>query len=156
MHFSDRLALILATGCCVGYAPFAPGTFGSAAAVPLGYLLSDWQPVAGAAAIVLFIALAIWIAGRAETCLGASDPGCIVIDEIAGILVTFWAVPMNPAVAVAGFVIFRFFDILKPFPIRWVEARFSGGLGIVLDDVLAGVFANVVLRLATILLQPGA
>jgi phosphatidylglycerophosphatase A len=155
MRFADRLVLFLATGCYVGYVPFAPGTFGSAAAVPMGYLLSRWQPLASAAAVVCFIALASWIADKAERRLGVTDPGCIVIDEVAGILVTFWAIPLNPAFAAAGFVIFRFFDILKPFPIRWVEARLSGGVGIVLDDVLAGVFANLVLRLATILFQPG-
>ena len=156
MRFLDKPVLFLATGCFVGYVPVAPGTFGSAVAIPLCYLLTGWPLRVGAPAVGLFIVVAIWVAGRAESLLGSTDPGCIVIDEIAGMLVTFLAVPLTPAAALTGFLLFRGFDIIKPFPIRRVEARLSGGAGIVLDDVVAGAFANVVLRFLLLIFQPGA
>jgi phosphatidylglycerophosphatase A len=147
MPFRDKSVLFLATGCFVGHAPFAPGTFGSLAALPLCYLMSGWSLAAGGAASFLFIAAAIRVAHRAEGLLGAKDPGCVVIDEIAGMLVTFVGVPLTPLSALAGFALFRCFDIVKPFPIRLVERKLSGGAGIVMDDVVAGIFANIALRL---------
>ena len=82
-----------------------------------------------------------------------NDPGCVVIDEIAGIMVAFWGIEFNALTAITGFFIFRFFDILKPFPIRHIEKRLKGGLGIVMDDVLAGVFGNILLRLILYLIS---
>ena len=90
--------------------------------------------------------MAIWIAGEAEKMLGKKDPGCIVIDEIAGMAVTLLAIPFTLQNAIAGFLLFRFFDVLKPPPIRTIDKKVHGGVGIVLDDVIAGVFANLVLR----------
>ena len=156
MHFLDKPVLFMATGCFVGYIPVAPGTFGSAAAIPLCYLFGRWPLWVCALAVGLFVAMAIWVAGKAESLLGSTDPGCIVIDEIAGMLVTFLAIPLTPVTALTGFLVFRGFDILKPFPIRRVEAMLSGGAGIVLDDVVAGAFANVALRFWLLLFQPGA
>jgi phosphatidylglycerophosphatase A len=86
------------------------------------------------------------VAGEAEKTLGDKDPGCIVIDEIAGMAVTFFALDFSWAVAIAGFALFRFFDVLKPFPIRYLEKRYGGGFGVVIDDVAAGVISNLVLR----------
>ena len=83
----------------------------------------------------------------AEKILKQNDPGCIVIDEIAGIMVTFLSLPFNTITVIAGFLIFRFFDILKPFPIRPIERKLAGGTGIVMDDLLAGVYSNIALRL---------
>lgn len=147
MHLRDKSVLFLSTGCFVGYVPFAPGTFGSAIALPLCYLFSRLPFTAGVVAGAVFIAAAVWIAHEAEALLKAKDPGCIVIDEIAGMLVTFLGVPFTPVSALAGFVLFRGLDIAKPFPIRWVEKRLTGGAGIVMDDVVAGIFANLLLRL---------
>ena len=83
----------------------------------------------------------------AEKILKQNDPGCIVIDEIAGIMVTFLSLPFNTITVIAGFLIFRFFDILKPFPIRSMERKLAGGTGIVMDDLLAGAYSNITLRL---------
>ena len=98
--------------------------------------------------VVLFILFAIGVSAAAEKIYRLKDAAQIVVDEIAGLLVTFVGLPFNLQTAVAGFIIFRIFDILKPFPIRLVERKVSGGVGIVLDDVLAGIFANLILRLA--------
>jgi phosphatidylglycerophosphatase A len=97
--------------------------------------------------ILVFILVAIGIASAAEKILKQKDPGQIVIDEIAGLMVTFAGLPFNLKTALAGFIIFRVFDILKPFPIRILERRVGGGTGVVLDDVLAGVYGNLILRL---------
>jgi phosphatidylglycerophosphatase A len=94
-----------------------------------------------------FIVFASWVAGEAEKVLADKDPGCIVIDEIVGMAVTFFAVEFSWTAAMAGFVLFRFFDILKPFPIRYLEKRYSGGFGVVIDDVAAGIMSNLVLRI---------
>ena len=98
------------------------------------------------AALVLIL-LAIWISGAAARRLKRKDPGCIVIDEIAGMVVTFIGLPFTLTTAVLGFILFRILDILKPFPIRMIDQRMSGGLGIVADDVVAGIFANIVTRI---------
>ena len=97
--------------------------------------------------ILVFIFFAIGIASAAEKIIQQRDPGQIVIDEIAGLMVTFAGLPFNLKTVLAGFIIFRVFDILKPFPIRMLERRIGGGSGIVLDDVLAGVYGNLIVRL---------
>ncbi len=100
----------------------------------------------------IFTLFAIRVAGEAEKLLNTKDPGCIVIDEIAGMMVTFLGLPFDMVTALAGFLLFRVFDILKPFPIRLLERRLPGGLGVVMDDVAAGVCANVVLRILIFLM----
>jgi phosphatidylglycerophosphatase A len=95
----------------------------------------------------IFIIFAILIAHDAEKILKKDDPGCIVIDEIAGLMVALFGLPFNVIYAAAGFAIFRFFDILKPFPIRLIEKKLSGGTAIVMDDVAAGICTNLVLRI---------
>ena len=147
MNFADKTAVFLATGFYVGRIPLAPGTFGSLLGLPLCFLLTGIQLPAVLAAVLLITVLAIWIAGAAERILGHRDPGCIVIDEIAGMVVTLIGLPFNPTTAAVGFVLFRILDILKPFPIRILDKRLPGGLGIVADDVVAGVFANILLRI---------
>ena len=97
--------------------------------------------------ILVFIPFAIGIASAAEKILKQKDPGQIVIDEIAGLMITFAGLPFNLKTALAGFIIFRVLDILKPFPIHTLEKRVAGGSGVVLDDVLAGVYGNLILRL---------
>ena len=139
--------MVLATGFFTGYIPFAPGTFGSIVGLPLCFLLSKTKLPVAILFILVFIFFAIWISNMAEKILKQNDPGCIVIDEIAGIMVTFLGLPFNTISVAAGFVIFRFFDILKPFPIRYIERKFAGGTGIVLDDLMAGVYSNIALRL---------
>ena len=148
MKISERAVIFLATGFFVGTVPFAPGTFGSIIGLPLVFLLSRINLLLSVACILLFILFAIGIASATEKILNQKDPAKIVIDEIAGIMVAFTGLPFNLKTVIAGFVIFRVFDILKPFPIRSLERRVSGGSGVVLDDVLAGVYTNLILRLA--------
>ena len=147
MNFKDKSVMAFATGFFAGYIPFAPGTFGSIVGIPLCFLLSRTKLSVAILFILIFIFFAIWISNRAEKILKQNDPGCIVIDEIAGIMVAFIGLPFNTISLAAGFVTFRFFDILKPFPIRYIERKFAGGAGIVMDDLMAGVYSNIVLRL---------
>lgn len=147
MKFRERAILFVATGFFIGTVPFAPGTFGSLIGLPVCFLLSRLNLLQSVIYILVFILFAIGIASAAEKILEQKDPGQIVIDEIAGLMVTFAGLPFNLKTALAGFVIFRVFDILKPFPIRILERRVGGGTGVVLDDVLAGVYGNLILRL---------
>jgi phosphatidylglycerophosphatase A len=133
--------------------PVAPGTFGTVLGFPLCFLLSGLDLLFAILLSLIFIIFAIWIAHDAERILKKKDPGCIVIDEIAGIVVTFLGLNFNMITAVAGFLIFRVFDILKPFPIRYLEKRLSGGAGIVMDDVAAGIYSNIALRAVVLLLS---
>lgn len=105
------------------------------------------------AAAAVFVLPAVWIAGRAEAALGRKDAPTIVIDEVAGMLVTLAGVPFSPGAVVAGFVLFRAFDVLKPWPARLIERRLPGGWGVVLDDVAAGVYGNLTLQLGRVLLE---
>ena len=148
----DRLLMFIATGAGSGYLPKAPGTWGTL----VGLLL--WWPLAGlsltaylATVAVLFI-VGVASAGAAEKILDRGDPGVVVIDEIVGALIALAAVPLHPVAALAGFALFRLFDIAKPFPVGWVDRHLHGGLGIMLDDVAAGLYALLVLHLGLWLL----
>ena len=147
MKFSDATVLFLARGFNIGNIPFAPGTFGSILGLPLCFALAGLALPLALLCVVLLIGMAVWIAADAEKLLKKKDPGCIVIDEIAGMAVTLVGLPFNLTTAVIGFIIFRILDISKPFPIRTLDKRVSGGVGIVIDDVVAGIFANLLLRL---------
>ena len=148
MKFRERAVLFLATGFFIGTVPFAPGTFGSVIGLPICFLISRLDILIGVICTVLFILFAIWVAAAAEKVLKKKDAGEIVIDEIAGLIVTFIGLPFTLKTVIAGFIIFRAFDILKPFPIRFLEKKVAGGSGVVLDDVLAGLYANLIIRLA--------
>lgn len=145
MTLGERAILLCGTGLMVGKIPVAPGTFGTAAGIPLCLALALLPPLPALLVLAAFILLAVWIADRSGRLLGAADPGCVVIDEVAGILATLYALPPSWPVVGAGFVLFRLFDITKPFPIGRLE-RLPGGIGVVADDVAAGVAANLVLR----------
>lgn len=141
----STLALAIATTFGVGYAPFAPGTFGSAA----GLLLWAMLPAsvgAQVAAVIAVFAVGTWAAELTERRMGATDPGIVVVDEVLGMIVTLALVPVGWSGAIVGFVLFRAFDVIKPYPANRFE-RLHGGLGIMLDDAMAGVYSNLVLRL---------
>ncbi len=138
--------MFLATGCFIGNISFAPGTFGSILGIPLCFLLSKINLLVAVLLTVLFVLFAILIAQEAEKILKTKDPGCIVIDETAGLMVTLIGLPFNIISVGSGFLIFRFLDVWKPYPIRFVENKLSGGAGIVMDDVAAGICGNLVLR----------
>ena len=138
--------MFLATGCFIGNISFAPGTFGSILGIPLCFLLSKINLLVAVLLTVMFVLFAILIAQEAEKILKTKDPGCIVIDETAGLMVTLIGLPFNIISVGSGFLIFRFLDIWKPYPIRFVENKLSGGAGIVMDDVAAGICGNLLLR----------
>jgi len=142
----NRVAKVIATALGAGYSPIAPGTCGTAVAVPLAYALRSvpiWQFVA---ITVVITAIGIWAADRADRAWGTHDNGRIVIDEVAGYLVTMTLVSRGHwAPIVVGFVMFRVLDSLKPPPIRWFEDNLPGGWGVVLDDIAAGVIGMAVM-----------
>ena len=147
MKLRERAVLFVATGFFIGNLPFAPGTFGSLIGLPLCFLLSRLDLLKSLICILIFILFAMGIASAAEKIIKQRDPGQIVIDEIAGLMVTLAGLPFNLKTALAGFIIFRVFDILKPFPIRMIDRSVGGGSGIVLDDVMAGIYGNLIIRL---------
>ena len=153
MKIRPKIAEAIATAGYIGYVPFAPGTFGSVVGC-LIYLVMPRFPVTTVLfGLIVLIIFAAWIAGEAEKALNAKDPGCIVIDEIAGMALTFFALPFSVYIGVAGFALFRFFDILKPFPIRWLGDKCPGGIGVVIDDVAAGVMSNLILRFLLVVMH---
>ncbi|QSR36520.1 phosphatidylglycerophosphatase A [Marinobacterium iners] len=136
----------LAFGLGSGASPKAPGTAGTLAAVPLWYLLAQTPLAMYLLLVLLAFMIGIWLCGRTSRDLGVHDHGGIVWDEFVGYWITMIAVPVDWVWALAGFILFRLFDILKPWPIGPVDKRVHGGLGIMLDDVLAGVMAAAVLH----------
>ena len=139
---ADRLVVAIATGAYVGYVPLAPGTLGSL----LGLLLL-WPMQPGIAQVLVtlvLIGLAIVVADRAARVMGGGDPPAIVIDEIAGMAVATLLLPPNVQERVIAFAVFRLFDVIKPFPARRVE-RLPGGSGIVGDDLIAGLYTNLLM-----------
>ena len=145
------LILTLATWGGVGFLPFMPGTWGTLAALPLWYhlaLTGPWGYGLGVAALVI---LGLWVAGPAQAILGRTDHPAIVVDEVAGLLITLAGVPPTWEYAALGLVIFRTLDILKPFPIRRLGEGGNGGLEVMADDVAAGVMGRVVLEVVMIL-----
>ena len=150
MNFKQKSVMFLATGCFIGNISFAPGTFGSILGIPLCFLLSKINLLVAVLLTVMFVLFAILIAQEAENILKTKDPGCIVIDEIAGLMVTLIGLPFNIISVGSGFLIFRFLDVWKPYPIRFVENKLSGGAGIVMDDVAAGICGNLLLRVVFI------
>ncbi len=143
----------LALGFGSGLAAKAPGTFGTLAAVPL-YLLLAQLPLSWYLAVTLVCVLAgIYICDKAAKDMGVHDHGAIVWDEVAGLLITMIAAPAGILWLAVGFVLFRLFDILKPWPIRWLDAKVEGGFGIMIDDVLAGIFALICLQVIVFISQ---
>jgi len=146
MNFKQKSVIFIATGCYIGNITFAPGTFGTVLGLLLCFFLSKIDYSMAVLLTLIFILCAIWIANEAEKILKTKDPGCIVIDEIAGIILTLSGLPFNITSVTAGFLVFRALDIWKPYPIRLLENKFAGGIGIVLDDVAAGILSNLILR----------
>ena len=139
--------MFLATGFGTGYLPKAPGTWGTLVALPIHFLLVRTTPNNYAMILAALIVFGVLIAGSAEKILDKADPGCVVIDEIAGMLITLIGAPLNWKTIVVGFALFRFFDILKPFPVNIADQRFHGGIGIMLDDLIAGLYGLIVLQI---------
>jgi phosphatidylglycerophosphatase A len=130
----------------VGYMPLAPGTWGSVVGLLFAAFL-DLSPVVQLLVIASGIVIGIIASDTAEVLIGERDSGKIVVDEFVGYLVSVFYVPHTYAFLIAGFLLFRIFDILKPFPINRIDESLSGGLGIMADDLLAGIYTGVLLRL---------
>jgi phosphatidylglycerophosphatase A len=138
----------LAFGFGSGLSPRAPGTVGTLVAVPLYWLVADWGLVAYTAFVVAAAVLGVWICDAASRQLGVHDHPGIVWDEFVGYWITLWGMPVDWVWMVAGFAVFRVLDIAKPWPIGHLDRQVAGGLGIMLDDMLAGVMACGTLHLA--------
>ncbi|MCG5516866.1 MULTISPECIES: phosphatidylglycerophosphatase A [unclassified Ectothiorhodospira] len=136
----------LAFGFGSGLSPKAPGTAGTVAAIPLFLLLQGVPLWAYLLITALVVAVGIWLCGESSRRLGVHDHPGIVWDEIAGFLITLIAAPAGWIWIIVGFALFRLFDILKPWPIGWLDKHLEGGTGIMLDDVLAGIYALIVLQ----------
>lgn len=147
----SRFILFLATGAYLGYLPIVPGTLGTLWGLPLAWGLSAVSPVTALLVLLGVIIVAIGVSEKAQVLLNAHDPHAIVIDEIAGMAVALWGLEWNLKTVVIGFILFRLVDIIKPPPIRQIDSSVPGGLGVVLDDVAAGVAVNLILRLLILL-----
>jgi phosphatidylglycerophosphatase A len=147
--------LWLATWGGTGLLPWAPGTFASLAALPLAWLLMAaggiWLLLAATLAVFL---LGLWAAERYMAAVGIHDPTAVVIDEIAGQWLTLCVAALEPLAYVAGFVLFRVFDVLKPWPVSWLDRRVGGGFGVMIDDVGAALYAGGALWLIDLWLLP--
>ncbi len=144
---SPWFVMFIATGFYSGYLPKAPGTWGTVVALPINLLLIQLEPKIYFTSLVAIFVISIITAGSAEKIVDHKDPGLIVIDEIIGMLIALIYVPATPLAWGMAFLIFRFFDIIKPFPISWVDKHLNGGTGIVMDDVLAGIYTLVIMQL---------
>ena len=139
---ADRVALAIATVGGAGYAPVAPGTVGSAITVVALWLL-PFSIVGLTVFLGVVLVVGTWAAGRAERLMGRKDPGAIVIDEVAGMTISLMLAPRNLGAYALAFLFFRIFDVIKPFPARQSQ-RITGGVGVMIDDVMAGFYALAV------------
>ena len=137
-------ALLIATSLGAGYAPFAPGTVGSAAGLLLWWVLPHTVVVQSVAIVVLFV-VGSWSGSVAEQHFGKTDPGQVVVDEVMGMLITLFMNPVGWKGALAAFLLFRVADVVKPFPANRLE-KLPGGIGVMADDGMAAIYANLVLR----------
>jgi phosphatidylglycerophosphatase A len=149
MKHTNILYKSIASVFYIGYIPTAPGTMGSLAALLLYYPIKE-NPVLTGLCISAVTLIGFMTAGKAETLLGGKDPGKIVIDEFAGMLISLYLLPASPGYIISAFLLFRFFDIVKPFPIRKLE-NLPGSKGIMLDDITAGVYTNLILQIFNML-----
>jgi phosphatidylglycerophosphatase A len=146
-HAVEKTAALIATFLGVGKAPKAPGTFGTLATIPLALLLNWAGPFYMMGFVLLLLPAAVWAAGVHAKNLGKDDPGEIVIDEVWGFLITMTWLPMTWQAYLLGFLLFRLLDITKPLLIGYLDRNLSGGLGVMADDIAAGVFANLILQI---------
>jgi phosphatidylglycerophosphatase A len=147
-------ARILAIWFGAGSLPKAPGTWGSIFALPIGYAIAFWGNVELLATIaILMFIVGIWASNVTSNEMGVTDPSEIVIDEVVGQWITLLAVPPNIILYFFGFILFRLFDIYKPWPISWADKNIKGGLGIMLDDAIAAIYAGIFLLVGQIIYQ---
>lgn len=143
----NKIIECLATFFYVGKIPKAPGTFGTLAAIPLWFVMTNLNPIFYMAVTFVIVILGIFISEAYERKLEIHDSKTIVIDEVAGFLITMVWLPVTWQSVVFGFLLFRFFDILKPGPIKLIDQKIKGGVGVMLDDVAAGIIASLILQI---------
>jgi phosphatidylglycerophosphatase A len=150
-----RLGLFISTCGYLGYVPVAPGTFGSAAGLAV-FAAVRWSgsPALELAVIVLLFTVGVWSASAAEKHFGGVDPAPVILDEVVGMLITLAFIPVTVTGAIVGFLLFRLFDVVKPWPANRLEGL-HGGLGVMADDAMAGVYGNVAMRLLVVVLPAG-
>ncbi|NLA75127.1 MAG: phosphatidylglycerophosphatase A [Deltaproteobacteria bacterium] len=141
-----RVILFFATWFFTGLIPFAPGTWGSLAALPFAVLAYNHGLTVSCLSMVLIILVSIPVSESAASIMGLKDPPSVVIDEAAGVFVTLFLIPVSWTNIITGLILFRIFDIFKPFPAGLIDKKVRGGAGIVLDDIVAGIYANLGLR----------
>ena len=142
----NRFVKVLASGFGLGYIPYAPGTFGTLAGIPLFLLLARFSPIHYILSLVAIFIFSCFIAKKAEILFNKKDSANIVIDEVTGFIVTMARIEPSHYSVMLGFIFFRFFDIVKVYPANFFN-RMQGGTAIVLDDVIAGIYANILLRI---------
>jgi phosphatidylglycerophosphatase A len=144
MKISYRIYILIATIFYVGYLPFIPGTFGSLAGLAI-FLALNGNVAFQLTALFIILYLGFLSSGKAEEILGKKDPGCVVIDEVAGMLITFLFIPLEIKTILIGFLVFRLMDTVKPFPAYGLQKK-HGSIGIMGDDIVAGIYSNLVLQ----------
>ena len=142
---ADLFSTVIATGFGSGYSPFAPGTAGSAVGLLLFWPLHQLPVTAQVAAVVVLFFVGVAASTRVARGVGIEDPGIVVVDEVVGMWTSLLFLPLTPATALAGFLLFRVMDVFKPYPARQFESL-PGGWGIMTDDLMAGIYANLLLR----------
>ncbi len=154
VSFKFRFAMVLATWFGSGLVKFAPGTWGSLAALPFAWLIyENWQTPGLAVATMLVFLIGVWVSHIHAQQLPDEDPSEIVIDEVAGMWLTLLVVPQDVVYYAIGFVFFRIADIWKPWPVSWADRSIKGGAGIMLDDIFAGAYAALALLAVHIVFQ---
>jgi len=142
----EKLAVCLSSWCGAGLMPGIPGTFGTLAALPLVVFIGILPGLCRVLFLLIVIIVAVWASGLCGRLMGRDDPREVVIDEVAGFVLAVFQLPISWMTLCLGFILFRVFDILKPFPIGRME-KIRGGTGIVMDDLMAGVYANLCIRI---------
>jgi len=143
---SDKMVKMLSTWFYVGNLPIAPGTAASAVGVAIAMICSP-SIILYICVSMIVIILGFMVSGKMEKVLGQKDPGCIVIDEVAGIMLAFFLLPMTPAVIIVAFFLFRAFDMFKIYPVNKFE-QLEGSTGVMMDDIIAGIYTNIVMQFA--------
>jgi len=141
------LALCIASGGFVGYFPVAPGTLGALWGLAIVWGLRNFSVYLLGVLSLALLVIGVWAAGKTCQILKKKDASQVVIDEIVGMMMTMIGLPLTPYWLLVGFLIFRFFDIVKPSPARYFDEKVSGGWGVMMDDVIAGIYGNIVLHL---------
>lgn len=143
-----KYSKLFVTGFGLGLIPKAPGTFGSLLGLALVYALSFMSWPIFFAFSIIYCALSLWATGLYLDLTGTKDPKEVVCDEVMGVLITFFLVPVTSMTLIFGFVMFRFFDILKPYPISYFDKKVPGATGVMADDIVAGLFVNIIFHFA--------